>query len=235
MFIDSHCHLESYKNLDEIIQRSKSSLEAIISCGHSVESSKQNASIAQKYEGFVYHVAGVGPQSAMKMKSRDWKIEIPDSAVAVGEIGLDYHWAKTADERQLQKECFLYFIDIASQTSLPIVIHSRDSQQDVIQILEDKKPEKVIWHCFSGTIEEAKWAISQGHYISFIPIPSSTRKEIAKLPGARLLVETDAPYIGKFPWDVKKAAEIIAGSREEKLEKIGEETRKNAKLAFGID
>ena len=237
MFIDSHCHLESYKNLDEVIQKSKLSLEAIISCGHSIESSMKNIEIAKAYEDFVYPVVGVGPQAAMKMAARNWKIEIPGSAVAVGEIGLDYHWAKTNEERQLQKECFSYFMDIAIQVDLPIVIHSRDSQSDVIKMLEEKKPDssKVIWHCFSGTVGEAEYAVSKGNFISFIPLPSRTRKEIANLPGIRALTETDAPYIGKFPTDVVKSAEIIADARKEKLEKIEEETKRNAKLAFGID
>ena len=84
MYIDSHCHLEAYKNLDEIIKQSRQQLEAIISCGHSVESSKQNTEIAKKYQGFVYPVMGVGPQTAMKMKSKNWQLKITDSAVAVG-------------------------------------------------------------------------------------------------------------------------------------------------------
>lgn len=234
MYIDSHCHLESYRNLPEIIQKSKSTLEAIISCGHSIESSRQNLEIAHKYEGFVYPVVGVGPQSAMKMRQKDWSIEIPDSAVAVGEIGLDYHWAKNPDEKQLQKECFLHFLKMAAQTDLPVVIHSRDSQKEVIDILEEEKPKTVIWHCFSGTVKDAEWAIHQGYYISFIPIPSRTRSEVAKLPNIKPLIETDAPYIGKFPWDVINSAEIIADARKEKLEKIEKETRENAKSAFGI-
>lgn len=209
-------------------------LEAIITCGHSVSSSKQSIEIASKYEGFVYPVVGVGPQSAMKMPGKDWKIEIPDSAVALGEIGLDYHWAQTQEAKQLQRECFTYFLDLAIQVNLPVVIHSRDSQQDVIKILEDKMPKTVVWHCFSGTLEEAKWPISKGHFISFPPISSRTRKEIVQLPFIKLLTETDAPYIGKFPVDVKKSAEIIADAKKEKLEKIEEETRENAKSTFGI-
>ncbi|MEM2974258.1 MAG: TatD family hydrolase [Candidatus Micrarchaeia archaeon] len=234
MLIDSHCHLEAYSNPDEIIFRSKSSLEAIISCGHSIESSKKNIDIALRHEGFVYPVVGIGPQSAMGMKSRGWEMEIPDSAVAVGEIGLDYHWAKTSEERQLQKECFLYFLEIASQINLPVVIHSRKSQSDVIKILEEAMPRVVIWHCFSGTLEDAKWAVKQGHYISFIPIHSKTRRDIARLPGIKPLVETDAPYIGKYPEDSRKAVELIADSRNERIEKIEEETRENAKAAFSI-
>ena len=234
MFIDSHCHLEAYKNLEEVIKSSKQSLEAIISCGHSVESSRQNLEIAKRYEGFVHPVVGVGPQSAMHMKSKSWEIEIPEAAVAIGEIGLDYHWAKTSEEKELQKECFIYFLDIAAQSGLPVVIHSRNSQQDVIGILEEKRVNTVIWHCFSGSVEEAKWAIDKGHYISFVPISSKARTEIATIPGIKLLTETDAPYIGKLPTDVVKSAEIIAEARKEKLEKIEKETEENAKNAFRL-
>ena len=234
MFIDAHCHLEAFKNLDEIIKKSKQSLDAIITCGHSIESSKKNIKIAKSYEGYVYPVIGVGPQSAMNMKSKDWKIEIPDSAVAIGEIGLDFHWAKTAEEKQLQKECFEYLLDAALQIDLPVVIHSREAHTNVIQILEEKKVRKVCWHCFSGSIEDAKYAINQGHIISFIPLSSKIRAEIANMPNAKIVVETDAPYIGKFPWDVVKSAELIADYKKVKLEQIEKETRENTKSFFKI-
>ena len=234
MFIDSHCHLESFKNLEDIIRESKKSLDSIITCGHSIESSRQNVEIAKNYEGFVYPVVGIGPQSAMHMKGKNWEIEIPDSAVAIGEVGLDYHLGKSSEEKQLQKECFEYFLDIAVQADLPVVIHSRESHADIIQIIEEKNLKKVCWHCFSGSVQDAEYAISKGHYVSFIPLQSRTRAEIAKLPGIKTLIETDAPYIGKFPWDVVKSAELISSYRQVKLEEIEKETRENAKSFFKI-
>jgi len=235
MYIDSHCHLESYKNLDEIIQKSKSSLEAIISCGHSIESSKQNTEIAKKYEGFVYPVVGIGPQAAMKMPAKNWKIEIPDSAVAVGEIGLDYVAAQTTEEILLQKECFSYYIDVAIQFNLPLVIHSRNAYDDVIEILKENQTKKVMWHCFTGTFKHAECINSQGHYISFPPIPSRTRVKIVQRLDIKLTVETDAPFIGMTPLDIEKSVELIAKAKNEKKEDIARITTENAKNLFSLD
>ncbi len=241
--IDSHCHLDAFSKieLDKIIEESKENrMEAIIASGFSLESSKKAVEISKIYENFVFPTVGVGPQIAMKMKNKEWE-KISDkllgSSVAIGEIGLDYKWAKTIKGKNLQKDCFLFFLNLAKEIDLPVVIHSRDSYPDIFKILEEASPKKVLLHCFSGNFEDAKIASSRKYWISFPPIQSRAREKIAersKELNCYLVVETDSPYIGKRPIDCFKAIKLIADARKEKIENIEKETTENAKRFFGI-
>lgn len=231
--IDSHCHLDAFRNYKEIIKISKDKLEALITCGYSRESNDIAVKISKEYEGYVFPIVGIAPQTAMKMKGREWEIKIPEEAIAIGEIGLDFHWAKTSEEKYLQRECFNYFLKIAEETDMPVVIHSREAYDEVINILSEYKIRNIIFHCFTGEIRHAMIAREKGWILSFPPIPSKNRREVAKLD-VKLIVETDAPYIGKFPWDVIKSIEFIAESKNVKIEKIENDTIKNTREVFRI-
>lgn len=233
--IDSHCHLDSFKNIEETTDScKKAGIEALITCGYSEESSKKGIELAKRFEGYVFPAVGVAPQTAMKMPQKNWVIGVPDEAVAIGEIGLDYHWAKTTEEKGLQKECFLHYLGLASELDLPVVIHCRDAWSEVIEILDREEADKIILHCFSGSFDDAKFAANKGWVISFPPIPSSTRKTIAGKLEVSLIVESDSPYIGKTPLDIRRAIEIISSAKNKKTEEVAAETARNARTAFGI-
>lgn len=232
--IDAHCHLNAFHDIESIIRSSKERLSAIVTCGYSIETSRKAVEISRQYPGFVFPVVGVAPQTAMSMKQKNWDVEIPDSAVAVGEVGLDFHWGKSAEERGLQQECFEHFLDIAEQTGLPVVIHSRDSHDKVMQILGEYKLKGVVIHCFSGRMEHARIALERGYVLSFPPVLSRTRKEVAETLDIRLIVESDAPYVGKTPLDAIVSAELIAKARGKSIEEIDRETTETAMKIFGL-
>jgi TatD DNase family protein len=232
--IDAHCHLDSFHNLQQIIDDSKKELEAIITCGFSMESNQKAINISKEYEGFVFPVVGIAPQTAMKMKNKDWEMEIPDATVAIGEIGLDWHWAKTQEEKELQKECFLYFLKLAAEIDLPVVIHSREAHDEVFSILGEQPSGKVMLHCFTGSLEHAKLAETNGWVLSFPPIPSRSRSEVAQKLNVKLVVESDAPYIGRFPLDTAKSVELIAAAKGKKKEEVAAETAMVTKEFFGL-
>ena len=167
--------------------------------------------------------------------------------VAIGEIGLDYHWEK--DKKELQKYAFLEQIKLANKLDLPIAIHSRDAIMDTIEILKgDILPNKKgILHCCQLNKDLVKAGLEAGFYISFAgPITFKSSKNapeiIEMVPDDRILIETDSPYLSPEPHrgqrndsrNVKYVAEKIAEIKGKRLEEIAEITYKNAKIIYGI-
>jgi len=232
--LDAHCHLDAFPDIEEIIKRSGQKLSAIITCGYSVETSQKAVDIARRYSDFVFPIVGVAPQTAMKMRSKDWKMEIPENAIAIGEIGLDFHWARTEEEKNLQRECFTFFLKIADEIGLPVVIHSRDSYDEVLSTLDMYALKGVMLHCFSGKLEHAKIAEQRRYTISLPPIPSKTRKDAITKTNVAYVVESDSPYIGKTPLDTIIAAEFASKARMKSLEDIDKETTNTAMKLFKL-
>ncbi len=224
-FADAHCHLESCAGvlLPHILY---------ITSGYSHESNLKNLRVVQQYSNACL-CAGISPQEAMKHKDVkillvEWEDAISgaiaDSGklVAIGEIGLDYHWAKTDEEKFLQHECFISQLGLAERLSLPVVIHSRDAESECLEILRNFNL-KFMMHCFSGKPETALEAASHNGIISVPPMRSKERKQfIRELPLEKLVAESDAPYIGKTPQDTLESIKMIAeikGLQEEAARK----------------
>ncbi|NYZ76453.1 TatD family hydrolase [Candidatus Micrarchaeota archaeon] len=239
-FIDSHCHLDAFKNYDEVVSRAlKSGVKAIITSGCSVNSKNKTIEIAQKYPSCVFPVIGVAPQEAMSMNSfdselsflRDNKLKV----IGVGEVGLDFHWAKSPEEVSKQRECFELFLDYSISEKLPVVVHSRDAEKDVLDILMKKGAERVLLHCFSGQLSIAESAAEHGFLISIPPVPSRTREKVIKhIPLENLLLETDAPYLGKEPSDVDDSAQLVASIKELEVEEVSKATTKSCMALFNM-
>lgn len=175
------------------------------------------------------------------------KIAKEEKVVAIGEIGLDYHWVQ--DTKELQKYAFLKQIELANRLSLPIVIHSRDAIMDTIDILKNEvKPiKKGILHCCQLNKDLVKAGLDAGFYISFAgPVTYKSSKNandiIEMVPEDKILIETDCPYLSPEPnrgkrndsRNVKYVAEKIAEVKGKALEVIAETTYANAKRIFGI-
>lgn len=166
--------------------------------------------------------------------------------VAIGEIGLDYHYDSTNKENQ--KKAFIKQIEIANELNLPIVIHSRDADMDMLKILKENKiKNKFVMHCFSSSAEVAKEILKLGGYISFAGTVTFKNArnllEVAKIvPYDKILVETDSPYLspepyrGKRnePWHVWQTAEKIANIRDVKLEDLIQNIVNNTKKFYNI-
>ncbi len=237
MLCDSHCHLESQQ-----APYPKDML--LITCGYSVESSLRNLEIA-KGNPNVYCCVGISPQEAQKFGSaegiRQAAQEIEGmlekrgpKVVAVGEIGLDFHWAKSGQEREMQKECFGRMLLIAGKYGMPVVIHCRKAEEEVLGMLSQSKV-RFLMHCFSGNALQAGRAVELGGMISIPPLRSKGRKRVIKfVPMERIVAESDSPAIGKSPQAVRDAVAMVAEYKGIGKEEAEGGMLSNACKFFGI-
>jgi len=240
---DSHCHLcdmKSFSITDEL---------AAITSGYSHESNLKNSEIVKSDKtGRIHCIMGIAPQTAQREENLEselakWAEFIRTSPVrplAIGEIGLDNHWGKTKEDKIRQQYCFEKMIELARELHFPIVIHSRDAETEILDFLaahhwSGRGDERFIMHCFSGTLEEAQRAVDLGGIISIPPIRSKDRKKIARdIPLGKLIVETDAPYIGKTLNDINLSVQIIADAKGMQPPLVADATYKNAASFFGV-
>lgn len=210
--IDTHCHLNDdmlYKNLNEIIDRAlKVGVEKMIVIGWDKDSSERAIEIANRYP-FIYAAVGIHPDNIKDVDDATLSFVLNlyqnNKVVAIGEIGLDYHYDKDEVIHEKQKELFIKQIEFANRVGLPISIHSRDAFADTIKILEEHKPlHGGVMHCYSGSVESLSEIINLGLYIGIDgPVTfrnSRTPKEVAiEVPLERLILETDSPYLSPQP------------------------------------
>lgn len=246
--IDSHCHLEMFgEEVSEVIKRaSDAGITNIITIASDIESLDKVIEIANKYP-MVYATVGIHPHDA-KDWNRDIRIRIFElsrhpKVIAIGEIGLDYHYKNSPKE--IQQKVFMEQIEISKEIGLPVVIHSRDAFDDTIGILKDSGVKDGVMHCFSGNVSQAKKAIDFGFFISISGVVtfknSKIIKEVARfIPDEYLLIETDAPYLAPEPMRgtrnepafLRFTAKALAEIREVKEEDIDRITTLNTKRLF---
>ena len=212
--IDSHAHLDYPKiinQLDEVIKRaSDAGVDKIISIGVKLSKSKNVKAISEKYTNVFFSV-GIHPHEAssepdaLNLEAIK-KLAIHPKCVAIGEAGLDYFYEHSP--RRAQQDSFRVQIQAARELNLPIIVHSRDADKDMAEIIEDeyhKAPFKGVLHCFSSGRELAIRALDIGFFISFsgiLTFPKSIelRKIASEVPIDRVLVETDAPFLAPAPF-----------------------------------
>ena len=210
--IDTHCHLNDealYKNIDEVISRAlKVGVEKMVVIGWDEDSSKLAIKIAEEYP-FVYAVIGFHPENIFDIDDEKMynllNLYKHPKVVGIGEIGLDYHWTKEPEKRELQKQFFIKQIEFANKIGLPISIHSREAFADTLEILKKHKPLfGGVMHCYSGSVENLNDIINLGLYIGLDgPVTftnAKTPKEVAEeVPLEKLVLETDCPYLSPHP------------------------------------
>ncbi len=252
MLADSHCHLENNEDLDEIISRAKEAdVGYILDAGSNLDNLAEHLEIAEKYD-LVYTVAGAHPHNATefaKLRADDiCRATEREKVIAIGEAGLDYFYDFAPKEVQIK--LFRENIKAAQQSGLPLIIHNRESDDDMIDILHqsyDEKEFKAIIHCYSSSWKLAEAALEMGFYISASGIitfnsAAAIREIFAKVPLNRLLVETDSPYLapvpkrGKVnePANVVLTANKLAEIKSVSFEKIAEITTANFKRLMKI-
>jgi len=251
--IDTHCHLEMdafNKDRDEVIIRARDAgIAYMITIGSDKEANMKGLRLCDDYPE-IFAAVGIHPHDA-KILNDDLYDEITrwvkcPKVVAVGEIGLDYHYMHSPKEMQI--DAFRRQIAIAKDSGLPIIVHSREAMNDTLQILkEDAKGISGVLHCFSGDVEVAKKAIGMDFYISIAgPLTFKNARglvEIAKfIPDEYLLIETDAPYLSPEPMRGKRnepsflkyTAQILAELRDVSIADIARITTHNAMRLFKI-
>ena len=212
IFVDTHCHLDDDKlkgDLDEVVEKFRAAnVGIVIDVGCDVKSSELVKEQAEKYDG-VYFAAGIHPSDVKNADLSDLdgiaEIAKHEKCVAIGEIGLDYFWDKSFNDKQ--KECFVRQIRLADGLKLPINIHIRDAMADAVEILKDNKAylrNGGVMHCYSGSAETAKELLKLGMYFSFGGTLTFKNARVApavaqSLPADRILTETDSPYLAPEP------------------------------------
>ena len=235
-----------------MIERSKSAqVWPIVTVGADLASSRYAVECVKRYPG-VAATVGVHPHDASTV-SDNVLDEIRMLAgrmgvVAIGEIGLDYHY--DFSPRDVQRTVFAKQINLARELGLPIVVHVREAYSDVMEILRSEKADDIggIIHCFSGDYRVAKDCLDMGFYISVGGIltfadSSELRKIIKKLPLERILLETDAPYLTPVPHRGKRnepayvvlVAETLAKLKKTTLREVAKITTANANKLFGLE
>ncbi|WLV24747.1 TatD family hydrolase [Aciduricibacillus chroicocephali] len=254
MLFDTHVHLNArdfFEDRDETIQRAREAgVEYMTVVGFDRETIKLAIEIAKQDEK-IFAAVGWHPVDAIDMSDEDlkWIEELSQhpKVVAIGEMGLDYHWDKSPHE--VQKEVFRKQIRLAKKVKMPIIIHNREATEDVLAILEEESAQEIggIMHCYSDSVDYVDRILALNFHISLGgPVTfknAKLPKEVAvQVPLEKLLVETDAPFLAPHPNRgkrnepayVKLVAEKIAELREMSYEELARVTTENAFRLFNI-
>ena len=248
---DTHAHYDDesfdedrFNLLDEMFQNG---VCGIINCGCTVESSKKSIEFAEKYAN-IYAAVGIHPQNAAEEKADAIEqietLAAHKKVVAIGEIGLDYHYDYTPKEMQL--EWFEKQLILAKKLDLPVIVHDREAHADCVDLILRHKPRGVM-HCFSGSVETAKQLTDIGFYIGLggsVTFKNAKKpaEVAASIPLERLLLETDCPYMTPVPFRGRRnnsaliayTAEKIAELREITAQDVINQATQNAKTLFNI-
>jgi TatD DNase family protein len=254
--IDSHCHLADdvfEHELDGVVARAREAgVEAalcILAAGDEQEAAR--ARVVQAKWDAVRFAAGVHPHSSGAFEGRADKAAATTQAavaafdaVAVGEIGLDYHYDFAP--RAVQRAVFAMQIELARQLDKPVVIHTREATDDTFAVIEERGGVRGVFHCFTGDAAMARRALDAGFYLSFagivtFPKAESLRDAARLVPADRLLIETDSPYLAPVPFRgkrnepayVARVLEALAGARGETAALLAEQTSRNFVSLFG--
>jgi TatD DNase family protein len=239
-YIDVHCHIndEDYGDVDKLIANIKSAgVEKIIAVGYDLNTSLYSQKLSERFDG-VYFTAGFHPTELKKYNEGDLaeieRLTAHPKCVAIGEIGLDYHYPDT--DKPLQQKVFLAQLELAKKLCLPVQIHSRDCAEDMLNILREwaeKLTGGVMLHCYSHSAEIAKELEKLGVYFSFGGTSTYSgskraKKAIVAIDAERLMTETDSPYLppkskyGTFPNTSESIPEITRNMAELKGLEEGE-------------
>ena len=258
MFIDSHAHIEGDDfdaDRDEVIRRARDAgVEIIVDVGDGDVSKDSHAAAFRLAEqhSFIYTTVGVHPHEA-RLLDAELYAKLCDLAehpkvIAWGEIGLDYHYDNSP--RDVQRDVFRKQLAAARKRGLPAVIHTREAEQDTLDILKQEWGASGlpgIIHCFTGTQWFAEQAVELGFYISFSGVVTfknaeELRRAASSLPISRLLIETDSPFLAPVPYRgrrnepayVVEVARQIAALRSLATEDVGRVTTENFKRLFKL-
>ncbi len=254
MIFDTHAHYDDpvyEKDREELFEAMRAEgVGMITDIGADIASTKKAAELSNAYD-FVYAAAGVHPSEVyfLEEADMDFLLEMAKNpkVVAIGEIGLDYHYEDTV--REVQKKWFIRQLELAKETKLPVVIHSRDAAQDTLDIMKDIHAEDIggVIHCFSYGWEMAKIYLDMGFYLGIGGVVTfknakKLKEVVQRAPMDRLVLETDAPYLAPEPYRGKRnashylkyVAEEIAALRSMALDEVIHITEENGKQMYRI-
>ncbi|MGY5878835.1 MAG: TatD family hydrolase [Candidatus Thorarchaeota archaeon] len=246
---DAHTHIDMrhFKNdRDRVIQRARDAgLVGMVTSSISPASFRRTLGIVKKHKDFIYHSAGCSA-SQVTNEEADQIISLTrkyaTDIVAVGEVGLDYHWVKEPRAREAQEPIFSKFIDLATELHLPIVIHSRKAEARATQMLESQFSGDVLMHCFDGDSSVAKRVADNGWYITLPANFPKYRNRVHSaeiLPLEQILLETDGPYLSPTsgrnePANIQYGCESLSQVLDQPIETIADMTTANTKRFYRL-
>ena len=254
MFIDTHAHLffpNFNGELDQVLERAKTAgVSKIIVPGTDLATSALAVELADKYEE-IYAAVGIHPHD-----TKEWKDELINEirnlaahkkVIAIGEIGLDYYY--DFSPKKIQINAFEKQIELAVELKKPIIVHNRESNDDIMEIIRSYKGSglRAQFHCFAGSVEDARELVEMGHFISFpgnitFKKMDSLRKVLSAVSIENLLLETDSPFMTPEPYRGKRnepahvslVAEKVAEVHNITIEEVAKRTNANAHKLFGL-
>ena len=248
MLIDTHAHIyyeDFAQRIEEVIQSaSDNGVEKIITVGVDLKSSEECIKLAEKFPS-VFATCGYHPHEAVKAPKR-YLYELENMAahpkvVAIGEMGLDYHY--NFSDPKIQQKVYREQLELAVALQLPAVVHCRNSDDDILQGINESACENGVIHCFASNVEFAEKILETGFHISFtgmITFVKELEEVVIEIPLERMMVETDSPYLSPKPHRGKKnepknvlhVAEKIAELKEIDLKEVAESTTETAMNLF---
>ncbi len=248
--IDSHCHLDNERfngDRDEVLARIEEKLEFAVNIGYDLESSKRSVELAESHD-YIYAVVGVHPTD-IGIYSDEVEVELEELAkhpkvLAVGEIGLDYHWM--TDPKEKQQEVFRKQMEMARRVGKPVVIHTREATRDTLDILKEYPDVRGIVHCYPGSYESAAEVMDNYYFgvggVLTFKNSKKLKETVEKLPMDRIVIETDCPYLTPEPYRGKRnepvyveyIAQRIAEVKGISYEEVVRITNENTKKAYGM-
>ena len=253
MLFDTHAHMDD-RAFDADREEVLSSLPAqgvglLMNPGCSLQSSRAASALSQKYP-FVYAAVGSHPDAADEVNDdvlEEYRRLVGSNPKikAIGEIGLDYHYEDIP--REIQKRAFRAQMQLAQELNLPVIVHEREAHQDGMDIVSEFPAVTGVFHCYSGSLEMAKWLIARGWYIGFTGVLTfkNARKALetaASIPLERIVLETDCPYMSPEPFRGRRndpgrlyrMAEVLADLRGLSREEIEAITLENGKRLYRL-
>ena len=253
MLFDTHAHLDD-RAFDEDRQEllaalPRQGLALVLNPGCSLASSRNVDGLTKQYD-YIYGAVGSHPDVADEVNEavlEEYRTlcKQNDKIKAIGEIGLDYHYEDIP--REIQKQAFRLQMELARELKLPVIVHERDAHEDGMKIVEEFPDVTGVFHCYSGSLEMAKWLVARGWYIGFTGVLTfkNARKALevaAGLPLDRIVLETDCPYMSPEPFRGKRndpgklyrMAEKLAELRGLTVEEIHALTLENGKRLYRI-
>jgi TatD DNase family protein len=253
-FVDSHAHLADAafdSDRDAVVERARESgARAVVCIGESLAAAERAARIAARHPGFIFWTAGIHPHDAAAFdRQREVagiRAALEAGAVAVGECGLDYHYDHSPRPRQL--DAFAAQIALAADTGRPLVVHTRDAEEDTRAMITDASSAGVtgVLHCFTGSHALAEHALAAGWYVSFSGIITFRKwtddAVLCLVPDERLLAESDAPYLAPVPHRGKRnepayvtfTVARLAAARGVEPAALGDQVARNAERLFRL-
>lgn len=252
---ETHAHYDDNAFAEDqdflLHQMHKEGIEYIVNIGCSMENSRRNVELVKKYD-FLYGTVGVHPDDVNHLSEADMaelaKLSENDKIIAIGEIGLDYHYEGI--DKDLQKHWFAEQLNVAKKEQLPVVVHSRDAAKDTLDLMKTENAKDIggVVHCFSYGVEMAREYLNMGYYIGVGGVVTFKNgkklKEVVEyIPLDRIVLETDAPYLAPVPYRGKRncslyltyVAEEIAMLKKVAVEEVYEITFENARKMYKIE